>query len=114
MYRLAGVSIAAGTITDIQNAEAKKLAPCALENKLKECTASRSNYKCINCVTLNARSKDKKTNETHPSLDWNGPSLQAMILNTGRILTNNMVQTVSNSKSITQGHKNTSTLTTIT
>ena len=38
---------------------------CAGKHKLKECRASRSAYKCINCVTFNARNKDSKTNENH-------------------------------------------------
>jgi hypothetical protein len=52
---------------------------CAGRHKLKECTASRTDYKCINCVTYNAHNKDRKTHENHSSLDWNCPCLQAMI-----------------------------------
>ena len=41
------------------------------------------------------------------------PACRRSLLNTGRILTTNMSQRVSNSKRITQGHKNTSPLVTI-
>ena len=80
MYRSVDVSNAVGTTTDIQNAGAKRSAYFVLENKLKECTASRSDYKCINCVTFNAHNKDRKINENHSSLDQNCPSLQVMIV----------------------------------
>ena len=53
---------------------------CAGKHKLKECTASMSDYKCINCVTFNAHSKDRKINENHSPLYRNCPSPQAVIV----------------------------------
>ena len=52
---------------------------CAGKHKLKECTAPRNEYKCINCVTYNTYNKDRETNENHSSLDRHCPSLQAII-----------------------------------
>ena len=54
---------------------------CAGRHKLKECTALRPDYKCVNCAAYNAHNKDRKPHENHPSLDWNFSSLQAMIVN---------------------------------
>ena len=53
---------------------------CVGKYKLKECTASRSDYKCINCVKFNAHNKDRETNENYSSLHRNCPSLQATIV----------------------------------
>jgi len=64
--------------TECKSEEACPL--CAGKHKLKECTASRPEYKCINCATYNTYNKDRKTNENHSSLDRNCPSLQAMIV----------------------------------
>jgi len=57
--------------------ERRDLPLCAGKLQQKEW---RSDYKCINCVTFNARNKDRETNENHSSLDRNCPSLQAMIV----------------------------------
>jgi hypothetical protein len=54
--------------------------PCAGKHKLKECTAARFDYNCIKCATFNGHNEDRITNENHSSLDWNCPSLQAMIV----------------------------------
>jgi hypothetical protein len=64
--------------TECKSKEACPL--CAGKHKLKECTASRPEYKCINCMTYNTYNQNKKTNENHSSLDRNCPSLQAMIV----------------------------------
>ena len=53
---------------------------CAGKHKLKECTAWRPDYKCINCITYNAYNKDRKTHVNHSSLDWNCLSLQTIIV----------------------------------
>jgi len=63
--------------TECRSEEACPL--CAGKHKLKECTASKPDYKCINCVKYNTYNKDRKTHENHSSLDWSCPSLQAMI-----------------------------------
>ena len=48
--------------------------------KLKECSASSSDYKCINCVNFNKYSGNTKVCENHSSLDKSCPSLQAVIM----------------------------------
>jgi len=53
---------------------------CAGKHKMKECIASRSEYKCINCATYKTYNKDRKTNENHSSPDRNCPSLHAIIV----------------------------------
>jgi hypothetical protein len=53
---------------------------CTGKHKLKECTVSSSDYKCINCAKSNEHNKDRKTNENNSSLDRNCPSLQEMIV----------------------------------
>jgi len=80
MCQLKDVSNAAVSTTGTLNASVKRLVLCALKNKLKECTTSRPEYKCINCATYNTYNKDRKTNENHSSIDRNCPSLQAMIV----------------------------------
>jgi len=78
---------------------------CAEKHKLKEYMASMSDCKCINVVPFNAHNKDRKINENHSSLGRNCPSLQAMIVKTGRIHATNMAQTFSKRKRILQRHK---------
>jgi len=52
---------------------------CAGKHKLKDCAATRTEYKYTNCVRFNAHNQDRKTQTNHSSLDRNCPSLQAMI-----------------------------------
>jgi len=52
---------------------------CAGRHKLQECTASRTEYKCINCMMYNKHNQNKTINENHSSLDRKCPSMQAMI-----------------------------------
>jgi hypothetical protein len=52
---------------------------CAGGHKLKECTASTEQHKCINCIMYNRYNKDAKICENHSSLDRNCPSTQAVI-----------------------------------
>ena len=52
---------------------------CTGKHRLKDCTASRSDYKCINCMKFKEHSKDRKFQENNTTLDRNCPSLQAMI-----------------------------------
>jgi hypothetical protein len=49
------------------------------KHKLKDCAATRTEYKCINCERFNAHNKDRKPQVNHSSLDRSCPSLQAMI-----------------------------------
>ena len=53
---------------------------CTGGHKLKECSASSSEYKCINCVNFNKYSGNTKVCENHSSLDKSCPSLQAVIM----------------------------------
>jgi hypothetical protein len=52
---------------------------CTGGHKLKDCSASSSDYKCINCVNFNKYSRNAKVCENHSSLDKSCPSLQAVI-----------------------------------
>jgi len=63
--------------TECRNEEACPI--CAGKHKLKDCAAQRSEYKCISCERFNAYNQERKTQTNHSSLDWNCPSLQAMI-----------------------------------
>jgi hypothetical protein len=50
-----------------RHTECKSEEACPLwagKHKLKACTASRTEYKCINCVTYNTYTRDMKTHET--------------------------------------------------
>jgi hypothetical protein len=52
---------------------------CTGGHKLKDCSASPSDYKCINCVNFNKYSGNTKVCKNHSSLDKSCPSLQAVI-----------------------------------
>ena len=52
---------------------------CAGNHKLKECTATPMEYKCINCLTYNKHNQNKRICDKHSSLDKNCPSLQAVL-----------------------------------
>jgi hypothetical protein len=52
---------------------------CTGSHKLKECTANKSEYKCINCITYNKHHQNNQINADHPSLDRNCPSLIAVL-----------------------------------
>jgi hypothetical protein len=52
---------------------------CARSHKLKECTASPMEYKCISCLTYNKHNRNKNICDNHSSLDKNCPSLQAIL-----------------------------------
>jgi hypothetical protein len=52
---------------------------CAGKHKMKDCAASRTEYKCITCERFNAHNKERKAQVNHSSLDRICLSLQAMI-----------------------------------
>jgi len=52
---------------------------CAGKQKLKECTASRAEYKCTNCMTYDKYNQNRSINVDHSSLNRKCPSMQAMI-----------------------------------
>jgi hypothetical protein len=52
---------------------------CTGRHKLRECSSSQNDYKCINCVTFNKYNHSKPICTNHTSLDKNCPSLQALI-----------------------------------
>jgi len=79
---------------------------CAGKHKLKECTAPRSEYKCMNCVKYNLHNKDRKAQENHISLDRSCPSLQAMIEKYRQTQTTKMAQTDHSKKRTIHGQKN--------
>jgi len=49
------------------------------KHKLKNCAASLTKYKCINCEKFKAHNKERKTQVNYSSLDRSCPSLQVMI-----------------------------------
>ena len=52
---------------------------CTGRHKLRECSTSQNEYKCINCMTFNKYNHSKPICTNHSSLDKNCPSLQALI-----------------------------------
>jgi hypothetical protein len=52
---------------------------CAGRHKMKDCTVSPTDYKCINCSTYNLHNKNAQTCENHSTLDRNYPSLLALL-----------------------------------
>jgi hypothetical protein len=52
---------------------------CAGRHKMKDCTVSPPDYKCINCATYNFHNKNARTCENHSALDRNCPSLLALL-----------------------------------
>jgi hypothetical protein len=53
---------------------------CMGGHKFKDCSASSSDYKCINCVNFNKYNGNAQVCENHSSLDKSCPSLQAVIM----------------------------------
>jgi hypothetical protein len=52
---------------------------CAGSHKLKECSATPMQYRCINCLTYNKDNQNKRICDNHSSLDKKCPSLQAIL-----------------------------------
>jgi len=52
---------------------------CAGRHKMKDCTVSPPDYKCINCATYNLHNKNARICENHSTLDRNCPSLLALL-----------------------------------
>jgi len=52
---------------------------CAGKHKLRDCTASPHEYKCVNCTTYSKFNPTKPVCSNHSSLDRNCPSLQALL-----------------------------------
>jgi hypothetical protein len=52
---------------------------CTGPHKMKECTATYTEQKCINCTAYNRHSKEGKLNETHSALSKDCPSLHAVL-----------------------------------
>jgi hypothetical protein len=52
---------------------------CAGKHKLRECKATKNEYRCINCTTYNKFNQNKTVKEDHTSLDRKCPSMQAMV-----------------------------------
>jgi hypothetical protein len=67
--------------------ECKGEATCSLctgGHRLKDCTANKEEYKCINCIVHNHHSRTTKNDTSHSSLDRNCPSLGALLEKYGR------------------------------
>ena len=52
---------------------------CTGAHKMKECTATISEQKCINCIAYNRHSKEGKINENYSAMSKDCPSLQAVL-----------------------------------
>jgi hypothetical protein len=52
---------------------------CTGSHKLKECTATKSEHKCINCLICNKHHQTNQTDTVHSSLDKNSPSLLVVL-----------------------------------
>jgi len=52
---------------------------CTGTHKMKECTATSNDQKCINCIVYNRHSNDGKINEDHSAMSKDCPSLQAVL-----------------------------------
>lgn len=52
---------------------------CTGSHKLRDCTATKSEYKCINCLTYNRHHQTTQIDIAHSSLDKSCPSLMAVI-----------------------------------
>ena len=52
---------------------------CTGSHKLRDCTATKSEYKCINCLTYNRHHQATQIDITHSSLDKSCPSLMAVL-----------------------------------
>jgi len=52
---------------------------CTGSHKLKECTATKSEHKCINCLIYNKHHQTNQIDTAHSSLDKNCPSLLAVL-----------------------------------
>jgi hypothetical protein len=52
---------------------------CTGQHKMKECTATTAEQKCINCIVYNKHSKERKINENHSAMSKDCPSLQAVL-----------------------------------
>lgn len=52
---------------------------CTGSHKLRDCTATKSEHQCINCLVYNRHHPNSQTNTAHSSLDKSCPSLLAVI-----------------------------------
>ena len=52
---------------------------CSGGHRLKDCTANKTEYKCINCITHNFHNHAAKNDTSHSSLDRKCPSLRAVL-----------------------------------
>jgi len=52
---------------------------CTGQHKMKECTVTTAEQKCINCIVYNKHSKERKINENHSAMSKDCPSLQAVL-----------------------------------
>ena len=77
---------------------------CTGNHKLKECTATKSEHKCINCVIYNKNHQTNQIGTAHSSPDKICPSLLAVLENTSRTRTTNMATPQTQRKTETQKH----------
>jgi hypothetical protein len=52
---------------------------CSGGHRLKECTATKADYKCVNCTTYNQHNHTTQNDTAHSSLDRKCPSLRAVL-----------------------------------
>jgi hypothetical protein len=52
---------------------------CSGGDRLKDCTATKAEYKCVNCTTYNKHNHTTQNDTAHSSLDRKCPSLRAVL-----------------------------------
>jgi hypothetical protein len=65
---------------NFRDCKGKETCPfCTGSCKLKECTATKSEHKCINCLIYNKHHQTNQIDTAHSSLDKSCPSLLAVL-----------------------------------
>ena len=83
MLTYADVSSAVNTITGPKKAKELLTCPkCSGNHTLKDCTANKENYKCINFINYTKYNKMNSINENHSALDSDCPCHQLGIKKT--------------------------------
>jgi hypothetical protein len=52
---------------------------CSGGHRMKDCTATKTEYKCVNCTIYNKHNHTTQNDTAHSSLDRNCPSLRAVL-----------------------------------
>jgi len=57
---------------------------CAGNHKMRDCKATRTECKCISCITYKKFNQNKTVKEDHSAIDRKYPSMQEMVENTDK------------------------------